>query len=176
MEKGIYLCKFYKMLRKSASGIFQNSLNARACRESESMIWDSNLVAIFLERPRDESWFEFFLNDLIQDWFANQRRFANLLLNKKLWIFDLRIINDSQIILDSRIIVDSNLDLNQILNWFATHESEIFDSRQAQLNAPELTGISKNQWEFVSFLCRKNPLFYTWNRNWPNYVSMNGSL
>ena len=73
----------------------------------------------------------FFLNDSIQDWFANQRWFANLLLNKKLWIFDSRIINDSQIFLDSRIIVDSNQDSNQILNWFTTHESEIFDSRQA---------------------------------------------
>ena len=26
----------------------------RACNESESMIWDSNLIAIFLERPREK--------------------------------------------------------------------------------------------------------------------------
>ena len=104
-------------------------MSARACCGSESMIWDSNLVAIFLERPREKVDSNLFLNDSIQDWFAN------LLLNKKLRIFDSRIINDSQIFLDSRINVDSNQDSNQILNWFTTHESEIFDSRQALMSA-----------------------------------------
>ena len=89
----------------------------RACRESESMIWDSNLVAIFLERPREKV-----DSNLFFKWFAN------LSLNKKLWIFD------------SRIIVDSNQDSNQILNWFATHESEIFDSRQALTSMNVLIG------------------------------------
>ena len=39
--------------------------------------------------------------------------------------------DDSQIKDDLQIRDDSNLDSNRSENWFAYHESEIFDSRQA---------------------------------------------
>ena len=86
----------------------------RACRESESMIWDSNLVAIFLERPRKLIRI-FFLNDSVQDWFASQRSFANLLLNK----------NYGFLIRDSRI---RNF-------WFATSLNPNFDILHLKKNS-----------------------------------------
>ena len=107
----------------------------RACSESESMIRDSNLVAIFLEKQREKvdsnlflKWFD---SRLIRESTMNREsKIHNFLFNK-----------------DSRIIYDLNQDSNQFLNWFTTHESEFFDSRQALLwiNLKIVTSINKHQ-------------------------------
>ena len=59
----------------------------RACRESKSMIRDSNLVAIDLEKQREKVIRIFFWNDSIQDWFTNQGWFANF------WIMNFWFVN-----------------------------------------------------------------------------------
>ena len=96
-------------------------LYIRACRGSESLIRDSNLIAMFLEKQREKVDSNLFLK-----WFDSrlirESKLHNFLFNEDLWIKKY-----------SRIIDDSNLDSNQFLNWFTTHESEFFGSRQALL-------------------------------------------
>ena len=81
------------------------------------VVWISLLY--FRETER-ENWLESFFYDSIQN-DSNYLIRESKIHNSK--------IHESQTICD-----DSNQDSSQFLNWFPTHESEIFDLQQAQLN------------------------------------------
>ena len=84
------------------------TLEARACRESESMIRDSNLVAIFLEKPREKV-------DLNHFFVIRIKNDSNHLIRESK-IHKCLFNKDSRIKKDLRIIDGSNQDSNQFLN------------------------------------------------------------
>ena len=96
--------------------------------------FEIRISLLFFWRDRERKLIRiFFLNDSIQDWFVNQRWFANILLNKNYGF----LIRESRFESNFKLIRDS-----RIRNfWFATSSTDYFTIKARSVLKNYLTNI-----------------------------------